>query len=264
MALRHLQSKLRRSAYSAAQFAKVGWYTTQYIGARHISGPLTPPGEVPKPFQSAPTSQAALRKAFLHLLAQEARDIEKGVYKLPKAFRTPPSPLRLAKQAKSYFKEARAVAVRSKTKGGATEVRNTVEGDYPSYYLQNFHFQTDGWLSESSAKIYDTQVEALFTGAAAPMRRRLLPPLLTEVAKLQEKDVSIHIADIGCGTGRLVAEIVDNTPNVKITGIDLSKAYLDVARDYVGTEKSVSFVKGAAETLPFEDDSVDILTSVYL
>ena len=34
------------------------------------------------------------------------------------------------------------------------------------HYLQNFHFQTDGYLSEASAELYDYQVEVLFSGGA--------------------------------------------------------------------------------------------------
>ena len=49
---------------------------------------------------------------------------------------------------------------------------------YPDYYLQNFHHQTDGYLSEHSANLYDLQVEILFNGTADPMRRRLLAPML--------------------------------------------------------------------------------------
>jgi hypothetical protein len=48
---------------------------------------------------------------------------------------------------------------------------------YPSYYLQNFHHQTNGYLSDLSANLYDLQVELLFGGTADPMRRRILAPL---------------------------------------------------------------------------------------
>ena len=34
----------------------------------------------------------------------------------------------------------------------------------PDYYLQNFHYQSDGYLIVESAQLYDYQVEVLFTG----------------------------------------------------------------------------------------------------
>jgi hypothetical protein len=47
---------------------------------------------------------------------------------------------------------------------------------YPRYYLRNFHYQTDGYLSDLSANLYDLQVEILFFGLADAMRRRILKP----------------------------------------------------------------------------------------
>ena len=46
----------------------------------------------------------------------------------------------------------------------------------PEYYAQDFHFQTGGYLTEDSARLYDVQVETLFMGAAGPMRRTALAP----------------------------------------------------------------------------------------
>ena len=48
---------------------------------------------------------------------------------------------------------------------------------YPNYYVQNFHHQTGGYLSDLSANLYDLQVEILFGGSADAMRRRILAPL---------------------------------------------------------------------------------------
>jgi hypothetical protein len=43
---------------------------------------------------------------------------------------------------------------------------------YPPYYLRTFHWQTDGWLSQRSARLYDASVEFLFGGTADPEARR--------------------------------------------------------------------------------------------
>ena len=40
-------------------------------------------------------------------------------------------------------------------------------GRYPAYYLQNFHWQTDGWLSTRSARAYEYSTETLFSGSQA-------------------------------------------------------------------------------------------------
>jgi hypothetical protein len=36
--------------------------------------------------------------------------------------------------------------------------------------LQNFHFQTGGWMTNDSASRYDTQVEVFFNGTANATR----------------------------------------------------------------------------------------------
>ena len=52
--------------------------------------------------------------------------------------------------------------------------------NYPEYFLQHFHWQTDGYLSRKSAELYDYQVEALFAGTTDAMRRVLAAaPLLS-------------------------------------------------------------------------------------
>jgi len=43
--------------------------------------------------------------------------------------------------------------------------------------LQNFHFQSGGWMTDDSAERYDTQVEVLLNGAANAIRRQALPQL---------------------------------------------------------------------------------------
>ena len=52
----------------------------------------------------------------------------------------------------------------------------------PDYYTQNFHYQSGGWLTEESARIYDVQVETLFFGAAGAMRRQAIPQLRSSSA----------------------------------------------------------------------------------
>jgi len=137
------------------------------------------------------------------------------------------------------------------------------QGDgLPGYYRQNFHFQSDGWLSEHSAAIYDTQVEVLFTGAADVMRRRAFRPLAQWMAGRNQRRLSG--LDVGCGTGRLLAFLHDAWPGLRLTGLDLSAPYLSEARRLIGRTARVKLIEGAAEKLPFEDGSLDFVVSSFL
>ncbi|NNU16385.1 class I SAM-dependent methyltransferase [Parvularcula sp. ZS-1/3] len=263
----NIETKLREAQYRAATTAKVGWFTSFYVMGRHIVGPLTSPGEVPKATPTEAPSMGDMRASFFKLFDDEWADVEAKRYRMPREFRTRPDPVAAVRKARNYLDEARAVARRSKTKGGGTEVRETAPDGLPAYYRQNFHFQSDGWLSEESASVYDTQVEVLFTGSADAMRRRALPAISEEVRRLvrergSEKD--IHFADVACGTGRLLSDVADNFPELTVSAVDLSGPYLEKARANNAHAKNASFIEAAAEKLPFEDGSVDILTTVYL
>ena len=77
---------------------------------------------------------------------------------------------------------------------------------YPAYYLQNFHYQTDGWLSADSARLYDFQVETLFLGSADTMRRQVLPYVADYVREYHAvnggKDgAGLNVLDVASGTG---------------------------------------------------------------
>ncbi len=130
----------------------------------------------------------------------------------------------------------------------------------PEYYLRNFHFQTDGYLSEDSARIYDHQVEILFNGAAQTMRRLAIPPILRKYGR----NDSFSILDVGCGTGSLTVDLARTFPRAQITAIDLSFPYLKQAQRRLRDFPRVNFLQANAEDLPFKDKNFDVVTSCYL
>ena len=104
---------------------------------------------------------------------------------------------------------------------------------------QDFHFQTGGYLSEDSARIYDIQVETLFMGAAAPMRR----------TALRDGDGTLHIVPNGA------IQIVSNMTR------DWSQVTLHVAADYSeNSDRVVDLLKEVAKEFyndsAFKDDLV--------
>jgi len=129
---------------------------------------------------------------------------------------------------------------------------------YPHYYTRNFHWQTDGWLSDRSARLYDAQVEFLFTGAADVMRRMAIPPL---VQSLQQQTQPI-VVDIGCGTGRFLRQVGQSLPHAQLLGVDLSPAYVRHAQTLASLKATIYCEN--AEALSLADESVDAATSVFL
>ncbi|BAZ23256.1 UbiE/COQ5 methyltransferase [Kalymmatonema gypsitolerans NIES-4073] len=141
-----------------------------------------------------------------------------------------------------------------------------IEG-YPSYYVQNFHHQTDGYLSELSANLYDLQVEILFGGSADPMRRRILAPLKEGLKVFS--DVSprqIRILDVACGTGRTLKLIRAALSQASLFGTDLSPTYLRKANELLSQlpGELPQLLQANAEELPYLDNYFHAVTSVFL
>jgi ubiquinone/menaquinone biosynthesis C-methylase UbiE len=139
---------------------------------------------------------------------------------------------------------------------------------YPSYYVQNFHHQTDGYLSDESANLYDLQVEILFGGSADPMRRRILAPLK---AGLDRAFPSIptkqqRVLDIACGTGRTLRAIRAALPQAALYGTDLSPAYLRKANELLSQipGELPQLAQANAEELPYLDNYFHAITCVFL
>ena len=148
------------------------------------------------------------------------------------------------------------------------DLPNSIEKDnYPKYYLRNFHHQTDGYLSDFSASIYDLQVEILFNGTADAMRRRIIKPLKEGLSNFDNrKKSSIKILDVATGSGRTLKQLRGAFPKEHITGLDLSGSYLKEASRYVSDLRGelIELVKGNAEELPFDDQSFQAISCVYL
>jgi ubiquinone/menaquinone biosynthesis C-methylase UbiE len=145
--------------------------------------------------------------------------------------------------------------------------RNVEEASYPDYYLQNFHHQTDGYLSEHSASLYDLQVEILFNGTADPMRRRVLKPLAQGLRAFSDRPASsLRVLDVATGTGRTLRQIRAALPQAQLVGLDLSSAYLRQANRWLTQLPSElpQLVQGNAEAMPFADGSMQAATCVFL
>jgi phosphoethanolamine N-methyltransferase len=75
---------------------------------------------------------------------------------------------------------------------------------------------------------------------------------------------SCDVLDIGCGTGGITLYLAANHPLKNITGFDVEKPVIEVARKRAsdaGLADRADFVQGPPGPLPFADDSMDIVFS---
>ncbi|NND81779.1 MAG: class I SAM-dependent methyltransferase [Gammaproteobacteria bacterium] len=74
----------------------------------------------------------------------------------------------------------------------------------------------------------------------------------------------LAVADIGCGTGASTRVLAENLVNAHITAVDLFPEFLQVLADSacaVGYSDRVSPLAGSMESLPFDDQSLDLIWS---
>ncbi len=248
----------RRLAYGAARGLRVAWFAGQYLAAERLTRASR--GTIERRGGGSSIGWRPILKAIEELFARDLANVEAGLYAMPGDLALRPGAA--LRDAVRFFQDLPEVARRRRDGGHSEVLDDEIRRIYPRYYLQNFHFQTDGWLSDRSASLYDHQVEVLFTGAAGAMRRQALPYLRTALAGRDMK--AVRVADIACGTGGLIADMKATWPRLDVTAVDLSPAYLRKAQRRLEGRGRLRFVQAKAEALPFADASLDAITCVYL
>lgn len=246
----------QRLAYDLGQAVRVAWY----LGHSRIAEQLWPPLLEPVEVSGRLPTRAALLRDLVALLERDRANIASGLYRLPDDLM--PSPAAAWRSSQRFLSDMGRVSLRRQQRNYREVAQGPGDRRYPAYYLRNFHYQTDGYLSERSAELYDFQVEVLFNGAADAMRRQALVAL---AGHLQGRRLAEQpLLDVGCGTGRFLGAVKHNYPRLPVTGLDLSRAYLAKARRGLARWSWVRLVEGAAERLPFADAGFAMVTTVYL
>jgi ubiquinone/menaquinone biosynthesis C-methylase UbiE len=261
--MNHPLSRLAtRVAYASTQLPRMAWYSGHlYLmrrlaeEARQRDGATAPPKR-----RSDPRLDQRLEADRTALIEQDLANVEAGIYPLPSDHDG--SVLTLLERSRLFFRDLPAVDARRKRNGTHEVLSARTRGRRPDYYLQNFHFQSGGWLTDESADRYDTQVEVLFKGTANIMRRQALPPLAEAFAGRDQRQ--LRLIDVGCGTGRFLDFVKQAWPRLPVLGLDLSDAYIRHARRHLRHWSRVSLVVANAEAIPAADNSCDAVTSIFM
>ena len=247
-------------AYSTARCAH---FTLQYLMLQSVQKTLQLLNALPRSQDvKNPTLMLHVHRDLLQFMQKDVANISSNVY--PASVLTPESPLKHALRFPQIIADAWSIQKR-KNRGRTTEFEAKAHdylSEMPRYYRRNFHFQTDGYLSEKSARLYEHQVEMLFHGAADAMRRLIVSALRKRYGSSDGR--GLRFLEIAAGTGRTTRFVHLAFPKAKIIATDLSDPYLQVARQkLVGFDK-IDFVQAAGERLPFTDGYFDAVYSVFL
>ncbi len=220
----------------------------------------------PGPRQTQAPSRQAIEITLARLRAlfeEDARQIGRGV--IPLSVLTPRDPLGHGRRFLRILGDAQSVVSRRKRRDSRDfgSAAQAWLDELPAYYRRNFHYQTDGYLSERSADLYEHQVELLFRGGADAMRRMLLPPLRAHFGASHDGH-GLHLLELGSGTGSATHAVARAFPRAKITCLDLSFPYTCHARRQLAGYDRVECVQGNAAALDFADGRFDAVYSAFL
>ncbi len=253
-------SRLDKIGYSARQSARVAWYMGHYFASqRYHKAKDTADIRRERPRAPGPSAERILAD-LAAVFARDLANVEAGHYPMPRDREEPP--MEMLRRSRKYFADLPAAAERKQERRGHEVYSAELKEKLPAYFLQNFHYQTGGYLTEQSGELYDLQVDVLFSGSTNAMRRQCLVPLAEFMRGRDQRKVKI--ADIACGTGRFLDAVKQAYPRIGAVASDLSEAYLAEAEEYLEQWSGIDFVPANAEELPFEDGELDVVTSIYL
>jgi ubiquinone/menaquinone biosynthesis C-methylase UbiE len=206
-----------------------------------------------------PESLNAIWRRYSALLERDLLNVRERLYPRELLFEIPL--LSYLRKLPRLAKNAPSVMLRRIARDFIDLPKEVDLSSFPPYYRQNFHWQTDGYLSQRSADLYDIGVEMLFVGTADVMRRQVIPPITWFLR--EQGTPSARLLDVGCGTGRTLVQLAAAHPALDMIGVDLSPYYVEVARDALSRAPNAQLLALNAEDLPFKDGFFDIATSVF-
>ena len=261
-----ISTVVTRFTYGMSQLLRVAWYLGHGLALRRLSeaaqrreGSQSRARRRPRTDAPVP-DRDHIYTEMIRLFMQDLANVEAGIYPVPADHDG--SLLTLIHRSRLFFEDLPNIHRRRERRAYNEVLSTETRGKWPSYYLQNFHFQSGGWMTEDSAERYDTQVEVLLNGAANAIRRQALPQLHEAFAGRDQR--KLRLLDIGCGTGRFLDFVKQTWPRLQTIGLDMSEVYLKHAQRHLKRWTRTGFVAGKAEAIPLPDNSQDAVTNTFL
>jgi ubiquinone/menaquinone biosynthesis C-methylase UbiE len=252
-----------RAGYGLRQGPRMAWYLAHGYAMgrlRRMAEEKHPDAVRPRKATRPTPQRDRLWRDLGALFVRDLANIEAGIYPMPNDH-DGALPERFDR-SRAFFLDLPEIFQRRREDAHQEVFSDEFRGKFPRYYLQNFHYQSDGYLSEGSAKIYDLQVEVLFNGTANAMRRQALVPVYEALKGRDQRRIAF--TDVACGTGRFLRAVTDAFPGLRPTGIDLSEPYIEEARHHLRRRGRARFLVANAEALPLADASQDVVTTIFL
>src|SRR5262245_55080874 len=221
MAENALERWRTRFSFAVKQSSRVAWYAGHGAVMRRMVRRLEaespePKRKVKRPSRPVPPMRRLLGDVAV-LLSRDLANAEKGHYPVPED--EDGALPKLFARSRAFFRDVPEVVRRRRHDLGHEVAGDADAAKRPGYFMQNFHFQSGGWMTEESARLYDMQVEVLFSGAANAMRRQALVPMAEELAGRDQR--TLAYADVACGPGTFLGQVRRAFPRLPALAIDL-------------------------------------------
>jgi ubiquinone/menaquinone biosynthesis C-methylase UbiE len=259
-----MAATLSRLAYQLLQNGKSVLGLTHKELSTRLMTTLSPAGAadtVPLP----PETFRAMQRSMDRLLERDWQEMEAGLYPESLLFDAPW--LTWLRRYPLIWLDTPTIWERRRRRATRDLPSHARRDRYPAYYLQNFHHQTDGYLSEHSASLYELQVELLFNGTADAMRRRVIAPLRQGLEAFADRPAAAcRVLDVATGTGSTLRQLMAAFPDRQMLGLDLSGAYLREANRALATGggRLPQLIEANAEAMPYADGSMQAVSCVFL
>jgi tRNA (cmo5U34)-methyltransferase len=106
---------------------------------------------------------------------------------------------------------------------------------------------------ESEAKEFDDIIIKII-----PYYDRMICALIDAIHF--DKDATISVIDLGCGTGTIAKRISEKYPDSKIVCLDIASNMIDIAKHKLSEHKDTEFITGDFSKIDF-DDKYDVVVS---
>ncbi len=202
-------SPLDRWSFFTRQGLRVAWYMGHYFAAQDFrQAGREPRSRIRTSLRRRGRIHSICSASSAALFRRDLDNVAQGLYPLPRDHDG--SLAEVLSLSRAFFADVPLAAERKNAGAGREIYDPGLAREFPDYFLQNFHYQTGGYLTEESARLYDTQVEVLFSGTANAMRRQCIVPVAQFLRGRDQRDFSL--LDVACGTGRFLRFLKEAFP----------------------------------------------------